>query len=87
EVKNARRLYLESSVLENHWDALRSQLFALVFKSATSPGSIGEFVPWAISEDIVVENSKINHIYGGVTNAVDNYGVEPFHGLKPNGIY
>lgn len=87
ETKNARRVYIESSVLENHWDALRSQLFALVFKSATMPGSIGEFVPWAISEDIVLENTKLTHIYGGITTAVDNYGIDPYHGLKPSGIF
>ncbi|MEP6704455.1 MAG: PKD domain-containing protein, partial [Acidobacteriota bacterium] len=86
ETKNARRMYVEGSVFENHWDALRSQLFALVFKSATMPGSIGEFVPWAVSEDIVIENNKISHIYGGVTNSVDNYGLGVFRGLKPNNI-
>ena len=86
ETKNARRIYMEGSVLENHWDAYRSQLFALVFKSATSPGGTGEFVPWAISEDIVLENNKISHIYGGVTNAIDNYGLGAFRGLKPNNI-
>jgi hypothetical protein len=86
ETKNARRVYVEGSILENHWDALRSQLFAFVFKSATSPGSANEFVPWAISEDIVFENNKVNHIYGGITNSVDNYGLAPFHGLKPSNI-
>ena len=86
ETKNARRIYMEGSVLENHWDAGRSQLFALVFKSSPSPGSVGEFVPWAISEDIVLENNKVSHIYGGVTTAVDNYYLDRFHGLKPNNI-
>jgi hypothetical protein len=86
ETRNARRMYIEGSVFENHWDALRSQVFAFVFKSATSPGSLGQFVPWAISEDIVLENNKVAHIYGGLTNAVDNYALGPYFGLKPNNI-
>jgi PKD repeat protein len=87
ETKNARRVYMEGSILENHWDALRSQLFALVFKSGTSPGSWGEFVPWAISEDIVLENNKVSHIYGGMTSSVDvDSSFRPYFGLKPNNI-
>lgn len=87
ETKNARRLYMEGSVLENHWDALRSQLFSMVFKSGTSPGGIGEFVPWAISEDIVLENNKISRVFGGVTTSVDvNGSFWPYMGLKPNNV-
>lgn len=86
ETKNARRVYVESSILENHWDAYRSQRFALVFKSATSPGTEGEFVPWAVSEDIVFENNRVSHTNGGVTTSVDSYWMGPFHGLLPNNI-
>lgn len=87
ETKNARRVYLESSVFENHWDAGVGQKFALVFKSAASPGSTGEFVPWAVSEDIVVENSKLLKIHGGLTTGIDVYDLAPFLGLKPNNIF
>ena len=86
ETKNARRVYIEGSVLENHWDAIRSQLFALVFKSAASSGVAGEFVPWAISEDIVLENNRLNHIFGGVTTATDSYWLGSFQALKPNNV-
>lgn len=85
ETKNARRVYMEGSVFENHWDAGRSQLFAFVFK--TSVGSMDEeFIPWAISEDIVLENDKVNHIYGGITNAIDGYSIGNFVGLKPSHV-
>ncbi|MET0754202.1 MAG: FG-GAP-like repeat-containing protein, partial [Pyrinomonadaceae bacterium] len=86
ETKNARRMYVEGTVFENHWDGYRQQLFAFVFKTATSPGSVGEFVPWAISEDIVFENSKAAHLYGGITHSVDNYDLAPFMGLKPSNV-
>ena len=86
ETKNARRLYVEGSVLENHWDALRSQLFALVFKSAASSGVPGEFVPWAISEDIVFENNRLKGMFGGVTTATDSYWLGNFRAMKPNNI-
>jgi hypothetical protein len=86
ETKNARRIYIEGSVMENHWDAMRSQLFALVFKSSVSPGMPGEFVPWAVSEDIVLENNRLHRMFGGITTAVDSYWLGNFRGMKPNNI-
>lgn len=85
EIKNAKRVYSEGCLFENHWDALQSQLFAIVCKSATSPGSVDEFVPQAISEDCIFENCTIQHIYGFVTGSIDNYDLGAFSGLKPNG--
>lgn len=83
EIKNARRVYLESSVLENHWDAMRSQLYAFAIKSSTSADG---FVPWAIAEDIIIENNIVSHVYGGVATGVDVYGLEPFLGLKVSNV-
>ena len=56
-------------------------------QSATSPGAASEFVPWAISEDVILENNKINHVYGGITSSIDNdSSFAPFYGLKPSNI-
>jgi hypothetical protein len=86
EIKNARRVYVEGSVFENHWDAGIGQRYALAVKSATAPAGPDDFVPWAIGEDVIFENDKIRHIYGGMTTAADNYFIQPFHGLKVHNV-
>jgi len=66
ETKNARRIYVEGSLFSNHWDAGRSQYYALVIKSTADQPLGGEGSPWAISEDIVFENNRISHINGAM---------------------
>lgn len=86
ESKNARRIYFEGNVFDNHWDGARGQRFAFAIMSSTSPGSPGEFVPWAVSEDIIWENNRLKGAFGGFNTGVVNDGIEPFHGLKPTNI-
>lgn len=83
ESKNARRVYVEGCVMENHWDALRSQYFAIVTK--TSVESSGDFNPHAMCEDFRFENCIVRNVHGGVTASVDNYGGS-YQGIKPHGI-
>ena len=66
ETKNARRIYVEGSLFSHHWDAGRSQYYALVIKSTADQPLSGEGSPWAISEDIVFENNRISHINGAM---------------------
>lgn len=73
ETKNARRLYIEGSLFENHWDALRSQYYSIVFKSTADYPGGGQGSPWSVSEEIVVENNRISHINGGVAVAREFY--------------
>ena len=87
ETKNARRVYIEGSVFSNHWDAGRSQYYALLIKStADIPG--GEYgSPWAISEDIIFENTRISHINGAmaVTREFSRPGIN-YDPRKPRNI-
>ena len=73
ETKNARRIYIEGSLLSNHWDALRSQFYAIALKSASDYPGGGQGSPWAISEEIVFENTRVSHVNGGVLVARDFY--------------
>ncbi|MFZ1702492.1 MAG: PKD domain-containing protein [Pyrinomonadaceae bacterium] len=66
ETKNARRVYVEGSLFSNHWDAGRSQYFALLIKSTADRPGGGQGSPWAISEDIIFENNRISHINGAM---------------------
>jgi len=66
ETKNARRLYVEGSLFSNHWDADRSQYYALVIKSTADIPGGEQGSPWAISEDIIFENNRISHINGAM---------------------
>lgn len=81
EIKNARRVYVESSAFSNHWDAGRSQYYSIVFKSAAdSPGS-GQGSPWSVSEEIVLENNRISHVNGGINVVRDFF--HPGHVYDP----
>lgn len=87
ETKNARRMYIEGSIFTNHWDALRSQVQAIVIKSAADKPNSGAGVPWAVSEDIVFENNRLSHINGGFAVVRDSpYGTVSFDTLKPQHI-
>lgn len=81
ETKNARRIYVEGSLLSNHWDALRSQYYAVALKSGVDPGGGGS--RWAVSEEIVMENTRISHVNGGVGV---NRGAMQYDTLKPQHI-
>ena len=87
ETKNMRRVYVEGSILENHWDAGRSQYYAINLKSSTGTLEQDQGSLWSISEDIVFENDRISHANGAVTVARDfllpSVVYEP---LKPNHI-
>jgi hypothetical protein len=87
EIKNARRVYIEGSVFSNHWDALRSQYYAITLKSAAdSPGS-GQGSSWSVSEEIVLENNRISHVNGGVAVVRDFfYPGRIYDTLKPQHI-
>ncbi|MFT3746180.1 MAG: carbohydrate-binding protein [Pyrinomonadaceae bacterium] len=87
ELKNARRVYVEGSVFSNHWDALRSQYYAITLKSAAdSPGS-GQGSAWSVSEEVVLENNRISHINGGVAVVRDFfYPGRVYDPLKPQHI-
>lgn len=87
EIKNARRVYVEGSVFSNHWDALRSQYYAITLKSAAdSPGS-GQGSAWSVAEEIVLENNRISHVNGGVAVVRDFfYPGRTYDTLKPQHI-
>ncbi len=87
ETKNARRMYVESSLFSNHWDALRSQYDAIVLKSSADKPNSGQGVPWAVSEEIVFENNRISHVNGGLSVVRDSpSGSISFDALKPQHI-
>lgn len=67
ETKNARRIYIEGSLFSNHWDAERSQYFAIVIKSTADRPFGDQGSPWGVSEDIVLENNRISHINGAMS--------------------
>ncbi len=71
ETKNARRVYVEGSLFSNHWDALRSQFYAIALKSASDSPNGDQGSPWSVSEEIVFENNRVSHINGGVGVARD----------------
>jgi hypothetical protein len=87
EIKNARRIYIEGSVLSNHWDAGRTQYMAIALKSSTDvyPGGSGN--PWSIAEEIVFENDRVSHVNGGLALNRDffNQGIT-YNPRKPNDI-
>jgi PKD repeat protein len=87
ETKNARRVYVEGSTFSNHWDALRSQYYAIALKSASDYPNGGQGSPWSVSEEIVLENNRISHVNGGVAVARDFYrdGII-YDALKPQHI-
>ncbi|MEQ1645200.1 MAG: PKD domain-containing protein, partial [Pyrinomonadaceae bacterium] len=87
ETKNARRIYVEGSLFSNHWDAGRSQYYALVIKSTADQPRGGEGSPWAISEDIIFENNRISHINGAmaVTREFGSPDIR-YNPLKPRNI-
>jgi len=87
ETKNARRMYIEGSVFTNHWDAGRSQYFAITLKSATDVPNGGQGSPWSVSEEIVFENNRLSHINGGISVVRDF--IQPgirYDTLKPQHI-
>lgn len=87
EIKNARRVYVEGSVFSNHWDALRSQYYAIALKSAADSPDGGQGSPWSVSEEIVLENNRISHINGGVAVVRDFfYPGRSYDPLKPQHI-
>jgi hypothetical protein len=87
ETKNARRVYIEGSLFSNHWDANRSQYNAIVFKTSADIPNSGQGSPWAVSEEIVMENSQVSHTNGGLSIARDFYydGIR-YDPLKPQHI-
>lgn len=87
ETKNARRVYFEGSIFSNHWDAGRSQYYALVIKSTADVPGGDQGSPWAVSEEIVFENSRISHVNGGMSAAreFDRNRIE-YDPLKPRDI-
>jgi hypothetical protein len=87
ETKNARRVYVEGSLFSNHWDAWRSQYFAIALKSGSDIPGGGQGSPWAVSEEIVFENDRISHINGGVSLARDFFAAGArYDPLKPQHI-
>ncbi len=88
EIKNARQMYIEGCVFEHHW--VSGQSFAIVFSSTvlSSPSEPPGF--WVICEDIVMENSRVSHVQGGLSfvlmNGQQGGGDPRFVGLKPNNI-
>lgn len=87
ETKNARRVYIEGSQFTNHWDGIRSQYYALAFKSSADVANGDQGSPWSVSEEIVLENNRISHINGGVAVARDFYGGSVrYNPLKPQHI-
>ncbi|CAN5474683.1 hypothetical protein BH10ACI3_BH10ACI3_15730 [soil metagenome] len=87
ESKNSRRVYVEGSLFSNHWDALRSQYYAIALKSASDIPNAGQGSPWSVSEEIVFENNRISHINGAVLVARDfvRDGID-YDALKPQHI-
>ena len=87
ETKNARRIYVEGSLFSNHWDADRSQYYALLIKSTADIPGGEDGSPWAISEDIVFENNRISHINGAmaITREFSRPGIN-YNPLKPRNI-
>lgn len=87
ETKNARRVYVEGSLFSNHWDAGRSQYYALLIKSTADRPNGDQGSPWAISEDIVFENNRVSHINGAmaVTREFERPDVV-YDPLKPRNI-
>lgn len=73
ETKNVRRVYVEGSLFQNHWDALRSQYYALTLKSSADKPNGGQGSPWGVSEEIVLENNRFSHLNGGLGVARDFY--------------
>ena len=87
ETKNARRVYVEGSLFSNHWDAGRSQYYALAIKSGADQPDGDQGSPWAISEDIVFENNRVSHVNGAMSVTRDF--VRPgviYDPLKPRNI-
>lgn len=87
ETKNARRVYVEGSLFTNQWDAGRSQYYALVVKSTADVPGGDQGSPWAVSEEIIFENSRISHVNGGMSAAreFDRNNIE-YDPLKPRDI-
>jgi len=87
ETKNARRVYVEGSQFTNHWDANRSQYFALAIKSSADIPNGGQGSPWAVSEEIVFENNRLSHLNGVAAVVRDFYrdGMR-YDALKPQHI-
>ncbi len=87
ETKNARRVYIEGSSFSNQWDALRSQYYAIVFKSGADKPNGDQGSPWSVSEEIVLENNRISHVNGGILVARDFFrsGMS-YDALKPQHI-
>lgn len=88
ETKNVRRMYIEGCIMKNHWDALRSQYMAVVLKSATGLPGEGQGSLWAVSEEIVFNNTQFSHVNGGIGVARDAYfgaGII-YDTIKPQGI-
>jgi len=87
ETKNARRVYIEGSQFTNHWDANRSQYYALAFKSSADKPNGGQGSPWAVSEEIVLENNRLSHLNGVAAVVRDFYrdGMR-YDPLKPQHI-
>ncbi len=87
ETKNARRIYVEGSLFSNHWDAGRSQYYALLIKSTADVPGGQQGSPWAISEDVIFENNRISHVNGAmaVTREFSSPGIN-YDPLKPRNI-
>jgi PKD repeat protein len=87
ETKNARRVYVESSLFANHWDADRAQYFAILIKSTAGGPDSGQGRPWSVSEDIVMENNRVSHANGAfaIATEFEEAGVE-YDPIKPRNI-
>ncbi|HEX3102269.1 MAG TPA: hypothetical protein VHQ01_10770, partial [Pyrinomonadaceae bacterium] len=87
ESKNGRRIYVESSLFSNHWDAGRSQYFAIVVKSVPDVPGGDSGSPWSVTEDVVFENNRVSHVNGGMAITREFYpaGVS-YDPLKPRNI-
>ena len=74
ELKNARRVLVESNVLEYNWQAGQSG-FAIVLTPRNSGGS----APWATVEDVVFRSNVVRH----VAAAVNILGEDNIHSSGP----
>jgi hypothetical protein len=61
ELKNARRVTIDSNTFTNNWIAADQQGFVFVFGVRTE----GAWVPWAVVNDVTVTNNIIRHSAAG----------------------
>lgn len=84
ELKNARRVTIDSNTFTNNWIYSDQQGFTLVFGVRTEGG----MVPWAVVNDVTVKNNIIRHsAAGALFMGHDNVGGSASRFLIQNNIW